>query len=395
MESLINIVLVALALVLCVPVLVLAVEVGSALLFGNGARQLSPPGNRPPVVVLVPAHDEGKHILPTLTDIKAQLTPDDRLLVVADNCSDDTAAIARSAGASVVERRDPGRRGKAHAVDFGLQYLAPLRPQVVIIIDADCRLGSGVIDVLVSHCFAIQRPVQARYVMRAPEPSSVTQRIAAFAWLLKNHVRSLGLAVIGLPCNLLGTGMALPWRVVGTASLANSALAEDIQQGLDLAVQGHAAQYLPEVSVESRFPATLAGTLSQRRRWESGSLQITLRTAPRVLVQALKKLDMGLLALGLDNLVPPLAMLAALLLLGFAISLLGGFAGLPLTPAYVSAAALVLFAATMIAAWAGFGRDTVHARDVLYLPAYLLEKMRIHRPFSRRTPAEWTRTERG
>jgi cellulose synthase/poly-beta-1,6-N-acetylglucosamine synthase-like glycosyltransferase len=396
MESLINIVLVALALVLCVPVLVLAVEVGSALLFGDSRRHPSSPlGKRVPVVVLVPAHDEGKHILPTLADIKAQLTPGDRLLVVADNCSDDTAAIARAAGATVIERQDPHRRGKGFALDFGLRHLASLPPGVVIVIDADCRLGPELIALLSSRCAATRRPVQALYLMRAPEPSRVTQRIAAFAWLIKNRVRPLGLGALGLPSNLLGTGMALPWSATEHVTLATPHLVEDVQLGLGLAMHGYPPVFCSRALVESRFPDTLAASVVQRRRWESGSLQIVLRAAPRVLLQAWKQLDAGLLALGLDNLIPPLGLLAALLLLGFAISLLGGFAGLPLTPAYVSAAALVLFAATMIAAWAGFGRDTVHARDVLYLPAYLLEKVRIHRLFSRRTPAEWTRTERG
>src|ERR1700722_15473823 len=59
---------------------------------------------RPPVVILIPAHDEGRAILPTLGDVKAQLKPGDRLLVVADNCSDDTAEVAEAAGAEGIRR---------------------------------------------------------------------------------------------------------------------------------------------------------------------------------------------------------------------------------------------------------------------------------------------------
>src|SRR5579863_7161384 len=64
---------------------------------------------RPPVAVLVPAHNESVGVLPTLANLQDQLCPHDRLLVVADNCSDDTAAVARAAGAEVIERNDPTR----------------------------------------------------------------------------------------------------------------------------------------------------------------------------------------------------------------------------------------------------------------------------------------------
>jgi glycosyltransferase involved in cell wall biosynthesis len=57
-------------------------------------------------VDIVPAHNEGAGLLPTIEDIKAQLHLGDRLLVVPDYCTDDTATIAAAAGAEVVERRD-------------------------------------------------------------------------------------------------------------------------------------------------------------------------------------------------------------------------------------------------------------------------------------------------
>ena len=96
--------------------------------------------SRSRLAVLVPAHDEGAVLLQTIADIQMQLRPGDRLLVVADNCADDTAGIARAAGAEVVERHDPDKRGKGYALDFGIRHLALDPPEVVIIIDADCRL---------------------------------------------------------------------------------------------------------------------------------------------------------------------------------------------------------------------------------------------------------------
>lgn len=105
----------ALALLVSIPVLVLLVEVLAAL---PGIPAPSSSSGRPSLAVLVPAHNESVGILPTLADILAAIGPRDRLLVVADNCSDDTAEAARSAGADVIERQEDQNRGKGHALDF-------------------------------------------------------------------------------------------------------------------------------------------------------------------------------------------------------------------------------------------------------------------------------------
>ena len=94
----------------------------------------------------MPAHNESAAIAATLEDIKAQLRAGDRLLVVADNCTDDTAAVARLSGAEVVERQDSERIGKGYALDWGLRHLDKDPPDVVVMIDADCRLAEGAID---------------------------------------------------------------------------------------------------------------------------------------------------------------------------------------------------------------------------------------------------------
>src|SRR5262245_61354108 len=73
--------------------------------------------------VLIPAHNEGAGILPTIRDAQAQLGPNDRILVVADNCTDDTAAIVQAVGVEVTIRTDPERRGKGYALEFGMRHL--------------------------------------------------------------------------------------------------------------------------------------------------------------------------------------------------------------------------------------------------------------------------------
>src|SRR5712675_1980254 len=87
-------------------------------------------------IVLIPAHNEGAGILPTIRDIQAQLGLNDSILVVADNCTDDTAAIVQAAGVEVIVRADPVRRGKGYALEFGVRHMRPNPPDVVVIMDA-------------------------------------------------------------------------------------------------------------------------------------------------------------------------------------------------------------------------------------------------------------------
>ncbi len=130
----------ALALLLSIPILVLLTEVVAAIRLPQRSARGPSNSARPRVSVLVPAHNESARIVPTLTDVLAQMGPGDRLLVVADNCSDDTASAARAAGAEVIERHDETNIGKGHALDFGIRHLSAAPPEVVIVVDADCRL---------------------------------------------------------------------------------------------------------------------------------------------------------------------------------------------------------------------------------------------------------------
>ena len=100
-----------LAAIVALPAFALLTEVIAAFFARNeGANVATVARVYGPLAVLVPAHNEGAGMRDTLSDIKAQLRRGDRLLVVADNCSDDTADIAAAAGADVVERNEPESR---------------------------------------------------------------------------------------------------------------------------------------------------------------------------------------------------------------------------------------------------------------------------------------------
>jgi cellulose synthase/poly-beta-1,6-N-acetylglucosamine synthase-like glycosyltransferase len=392
--SLITTLVLAVAGLACVPVAVLLVEVTAACL--PGPRATTPlPRRRGRVAILVPAHNESGGLLPTLQGAQGQVAAGDRIIVVADNCDDDTAEVARRCGVEVVERTDPVRRGKSFALDHGVQALRPDPPDQVVILDADCLLAPGALDRLTDTCEASGRSTQALYLMEAPASLGLQGRIASFAWRVKNHVRPLGLWRLGAPCQLMGTGMAFPWPVISGATLATGHIAEDLLLGLDIAANGQAAQFCPDAVVTSRFAGNAEGARSQRTRWEHGHLHLILTRVPGLLWQALRARSGGLFALTLDLLVPPVALLA-LVLLGLTLfAALLFAAGLPTGTALgLSIMLVAAFAGATGLAWLRFARDTVSLRDLATTPVYILRKLPLYLRFLTARQVNWIRSRR-
>ena len=202
-------------------------------------------------------------------------------------------------------------RGKGFALDFGLAHLASKPPEVVIIIDADCRMPSAAVARLAALCAGANRPVQSAYTMHPADAENHAQRVAEFAWDLNTYVRSLGLARCGWPAGLAGTGMAIPWTALTKIDLATDNVVEDLALGLDLTEHGYPPLFCQTIAVESAFPASALGMRTQRQRWEVGALRMAFAEAPRRLWRALRTGNAGLFVLALDLLIPPLVLLIA------------------------------------------------------------------------------------
>jgi cellulose synthase/poly-beta-1,6-N-acetylglucosamine synthase-like glycosyltransferase len=390
--------LTAIAVIVASVVAVFFVEVIAALTLGRRYDALSSDVNfdiDARVAVLVPAHNESAGLLPTLDDIKLQLRSNDRVLVVADNCTDDTAAIARTAGAEVIERQDSARRGKGYALDFGIQHLSSAPPDILIMVDADCRVAANAIARLTQLCAMTQRPVQALYLMAAPANSRINHQVAEFAWRVKNWLRPLGLWALGLPCQLMGTGMAFPWEVIRGVDLANGWLVEDLKLGLDLAAQGHPPLFCPSALVSSQFGSSAKAARTQRERWERGHIGMILTTAPRLFRRAVMDRNWNLLALTFDLAVPPLSLLAMLVVGIVCLTAACALLGFSLSALIVSGAALAAFVLAAFLAWLKCGRDVVPIGTVISIPLYILGKLGLYRIkiFNKRD-AQWVRTDR-
>lgn len=376
------------AVPLLLPLMVLIVECVAACL---PRRLATPESDRPRCAVLIPAHNEETGIGETLANLLPQLGARDRIVVVADNCCDRTADIAREMGVEVIERFDSVHRGKGYALDHGLRSLDGDSPTVVVIIDADCKVTPGSLDRLVQTAAATGRPTQAAYVLSESSAAGPKAQLSALAFRVKNVIRPRGLDRLGLPCLLTGTGMAFPWDLIRYESeLASGNIVEDMQLGIDLAMAGKAPRFCPDAEVTSELPRGDKAALTQRTRWEHGHLQTLATQVPRLLCGALRQRRLDLLGLALELSVPPLSILGLAGMIGLPLLGLAAGFGASAAPAVTLAVAAGGFVLALLAA---VGRD-LPLGALLAAPRYVLWKLPIYVAFVFKREKAWVRTER-
>lgn len=377
--------------VVAVPFAVLGVEALASLLPSRRAVD----GHRPACVVLVPAHDEEAGIATTVRNVQSQLTPGDRILVVADNCSDHTASAARQAGAEATERANPEKRGKGFALDHGIQQLADDPPAVVVVVDADCELGPGALDALVRQAAATNRPAQGVYLIGTGREDDPRRRLSAFAVLFKNKIRPLGLDRLGLPCLLTGTGMAFPWPALAAAELGTGNIVEDMKLGADLALAGYPPRLCPRAELAGAAAPDRGSAIKQRSRWEHGHVQTLLTQAPRLILSGLVRARPQLVGLGLELSVPPLSLLAVMWAVALAGCVVWWQCGESGWPAATLTGAGLFSGIAVFAAWAKHGRKMLPARTLALAPLYVVWKIPIYARMLIARERTWVRTDRG
>lgn len=380
------------ALIICGLTIFLAVEI----IVGLAPHDPSPDQQafkQSGVIVIVPAHNEGRAILPTLADIQAQLGERDRLLVVADNCSDDTAAIARDAGAQCIERQDPERRGKGYALQYAIDHLRDQAPAIVIFVDADCLLGEGCLATLADAVLRTDGPVQATYLMQADTDAPPGRHVSEFAWMLINKVRMAGLDRIAGVTRLTGSGMAFPWKRLENAQFGGGHIVEDLAMTVTFTRNGAPPRLAADAIVTSVFPTTEDVAAKQRARWEHGSMDIARRSVTELFVSGIKKLRFSDIALALDLAMPPLILWMMVHVTGLAVTGLLLLAGVTI-PFKIVAASLAVFLITVTIVWFVHGRSILPVRLIPEIMRYALGKRRVYSGAARASTATWTRTDR-
>jgi cellulose synthase/poly-beta-1,6-N-acetylglucosamine synthase-like glycosyltransferase len=344
--------------------------------------------------VIVPAHNEEASIGRAVASLRKLDWPADgfRVVVVADNCTDATAALARAAGAHVLERSDPARQGKGHALDFAFQASeAHGWAYAVVVVDADTEVAPNLLEAFAARIEAGAKAVQAHYRVLNPHASWRT-RLLAIALASFHQVRSRARERLRLSCGIRGNGWCVTRRLLRAVPYRAFSLTEDIEYGIDLGLAGYRVHYADETFVAAAMVSTEEAARSQRQRWERGRLQL-LRSRTFALLKAARGPDGSVcLDLALDLLAPPLSYPAVNVV---ALIALAGIA-LAWQPSaqvwlWVGAACALSLALYVLRGWQLSGVGVRGLADLVRAPSFVGWKLLL---IARAHGSEWVRTKR-
>jgi cellulose synthase/poly-beta-1,6-N-acetylglucosamine synthase-like glycosyltransferase len=237
-------------------------------------RRRDPRPARTRFVVVIPAHDEAELIGASVRSVLANVYPEARrdVVVVADNCTDDTAARARLAGAMCCERIDPDRRGKPWALNWIFGTLDLSCYDGVAIVDADTIVDPGFLREMDRRLQRGDRAIQGYYGVLNPDDSWLT-RLAGLPAALNNYFLYPGKQALGLSCSLAGNGMCFDASLIARLGWNAFTLSEDWEYYLILALDGVRVTSAPDAVIYGQVAHSLELGRAQRIRWSKGRMQ--------------------------------------------------------------------------------------------------------------------------
>lgn len=278
-------------------------------------------------VVLIPAHNEELVIHHTLESFKKLNYPQDHVkpVVLADNCDDKTAEIARAFGVDVVERQDTDHRGKAYAINYFIDHYAAMLDgyDAITIVDADTLVDTDyfrhISESLNHEEVAI---AQGYYGISNPKMGWMTAFMDA-AFSVFNHVRPAGRIALGGSMSLKGNGMTFKKAAFLKAHGPVNAITQDLELTIKLLTEsGLTVDYNPQAVVYAEAPNSAKAADSQRSRWEVGRLYTFERWSKKLWDRYTASLEFKYLDAIIDLMIPPLAMVVMLQLLFLILSLI-------------------------------------------------------------------------
>ena len=343
--------------------------------------------------IIVPAHDEAAGIAKTILSLQQLDWPSAlyRIVVVADNCTDATAAISRQAGAIVLERQDLTRRGKgyalAHAFDWSRSAAVA---EAVVVVDADSIVSANLLESFAARIEADAWALQAHYGVSNPSDSWRT-RLMAIALGSIHRVRSRARERLGVSCGIRGNGWCVTHALLDTVPYRSFSLTEDVEFGIELGLAGYRVAYCDESHVNGEMVTSERAARSQRQRWEGGRARLIREKVPVLLRTAVGRRSAVCLDLALDLLVVPLSYVF--------VNVAGIIAVGALNPLGLRAALLAVGLADLLAltvyvckGWILSGVGVVGLFDLLRVPVFLFWKLLVICIHPK--PSTWIRTKR-
>jgi 1,2-diacylglycerol 3-beta-glucosyltransferase len=352
------------------------------------------------LAIVIPAHDEESIIAQASimnSDYPGELF---RIFVVADNCTDMTAAVAIGAGAECFTRTNAEQLGKGYALQFGLNALLTTASEcdAIIFLDADSLLSPDFLQRMSQDLAAGHKIIQGCYTIADPERTWFT-RLTHLGFVIKSRFQYPGLNWLGLSVPLRGSGMCFSRDVLERHGWTSVSLTEDLEYSITLIRQGYRIQYDPWAVTWQYMPPTLAAARSQRLRWSIGEATAVRGQLRAFLIGCVKAADLKGVMQALYLLAPPFSsqflISLSLALASFACFLLDPAIGLWVPSIGVVVTVLHSCYFLIGLTVTGFTREYLTA--LCMIPVYALWRICIHimaRVYYSKKRQIWVRTSR-
>ena len=242
-------------------------------------------------MTIIPAHNEEKVVVNLIESLKKLDYPKDLydIYVIADNCTDKTAEVAKKAGAIVYERFDEAHKTKGHALQWFLaQKIEEDAPyDAFCIFDADNIVDENFLKVMNKKLCQGEEVVQGYKDIKNPSDSWVSAGYAIFYWTMHRFYH-LARYNIGLSPLMNGTGFMVKFDVIKPQGWNTKTLTEDIEFSLKRIIEGKKLGWARDAIVYDEQPVGFKQSWTQRSRWTVGHMQC-LKEYTKPLAEAVVK----------------------------------------------------------------------------------------------------------
>lgn len=260
----------------------------------NRSRIGTPSGSgQSQFAIFIPAHNEQNVIQDSVKSILTAHYPQNNFIVyvVADNCTDDTVQCARNAGAKVLERYNPLRRGKQFALEWAFKQIDLDNFDAVVILDADNHINPEFFSVLDHHLQAGHKVLQAYEETMNPNDSWVSMNNAYMYWYMF-RLQMIRMK-LGMSSWLAGTGMCISIEILKKIGWRVTTIVDDVEFTCQLLLSGEKVILADGAVLYDQKPIRLMDSMMQRLRWIRGQTQVGIKYLPKLVVYILKSLFEG------------------------------------------------------------------------------------------------------
>jgi len=272
-------------------------------------------GDKTKFALIVAAHNE-ELVIGNIIESLKMMDYDKKLydiFVIADNCTDKTAEIARKKGAIVRERFDKKRRGKGYALEwmFNIIFKMEKKYDAIAVFDADNLVHKNFLKEMNKKMCKGYKVVQGYLDSKNPEDTWVTGSYSIAFWSC-NRMFQLARYNLGLSSQLGGTGFCIDTDILKELGWGATCLTEDLEFSCKIILNGYKVGWAHDAIIYDEKPLTLAQSWRQRKRWMQGFADVSSRYFFKLMKKAIKSFNFTAFDCALYSIQPFVAILLGL-----------------------------------------------------------------------------------